>query len=198
MAASAAAGSDKERAGIRKRLKEGKSGKYRRPIERLNDADRGARVEELKALLRERIRMAAEEAADEAFGPEGMPWGTLFDDLEALAVAGGDLFSQSFMARAATRQAAAVPAECEVCPACGEPLSGDETDPRVLQTTRGDVAWPEPLRTCPACGRDFFPSVPEFRAGSPIVQPSNASQDAVCGGDVGLVPPGSGEPARVG
>lgn len=187
-----------QKPGIRRRLKEGKAGKYRQAVERPNDADRQSRVEQWKAAIREKIRVAAQEAADEAFGPAGMPWGTLFEDLETLAVAGGDLFSQSFMAQAAAQQATAVPQEREVCPHCGESLSGDDTDPRVLLTTRGDVAWPEPQRICTACERSFFPSVSEFGIGSAIVQPAHANEDAVRGGAVGIPSPGGGGPSRTG
>src|SRR5512135_2013856 len=174
-----------QKPGIRKRLQEGKSGKYRQAVERPDDSDREAQVERWKATVREKVRVAAQEAADEVFGPAGMPWGTLFDDLETVAVAGGDLFSQTFMAQAAAQQATAVPPE-QVCPHCAEPSSGDETDPRVLQTTRGDVTWPEPQRICTACKRSFFPSVTEFGTGPAIVQPAHASEDAVRGGDVGI------------
>ena len=198
MAQSAASGKAGGKPGIRKRLKEGKAGKYRQAVERPNDVDRAAQVEEWKAAVREKVRIAAQEAADEVFGPAGMPWGTLFDDLETLAVAGGDLFSQSFMARAAAQQATAVPPKREVCPHCGEPLSGDGTDPRVLQTTRGDVAWPEPQRICTACERSFFPSVSEFGTGPAIVQPAHASEDAIRGGDVGIPQSGSGVPSGTG
>ena len=198
MAHSAASGKVGDKPGIRKRLKEGRSGRYRQAIERPNDADRNAQVEQWKAAVREKIRVAAQEAADEVFGPAGMPWGTLFEDLETLAVAGGDLFSQSFMAQAAAQQATAVPPEREVCPHCGEPLSGDDTDPRVLQTTRGDVTWPEPQRICTACERSFFPSVSGFGTGPAIVQPAHASEDAVRGGDVGVPSSGSGVPSGTG
>jgi hypothetical protein len=198
MAQSAALGKVGEKPGIRKRLKEGKSGKYRQAVERPNDADREAQVERWKATVREKVRVAAQEAADEVFGPAGMPWGTLFDDLETVAVAGGDLFSQSFMAQAAAQQATAVPPEREVCPHCGEPLSGDDTDPRVMQTTRGDVTWHEPQRICTACGRSFFPSVSGFGTGPAIVQPAHAGEDAVRGDDVGILSSGSGVPSGTG
>ena len=198
MAQSATSGKVGEKLGIRKRLKEGKSGKYRRSVERPNDADREAQVEQWKATVREKVRVAAQEAADEVFGPAGMPWGTLFADLETVAVAGGDLFSQSFMAQAAAQQATAVPPKQEVCPHCGEPLSGDDTDPRVLQTTRGDVTWPEPQRICTACGRSFFPSVSGFGTGPAIVQPAHAGEDAVRGDDVRILSSGSGVPSGTG
>jgi hypothetical protein len=201
MARSARAGSSGkvgEKPGIRKRLKEGKSGKYRQAVQRANDADREAQMERWRATVREKVRVAAQEAADEVFGPAGMPWGTLFDDLETVAVAGGDLFSQTFMVQAAAQQATTVPPEREVCPHCGEPLSGDGTDPRVLQTTRGDVTWPEPQRICTACKRSFFPSVSELGTGSPIVQSPHASEDAVCGGDVGILSSGGGFPSGTG
>ena len=198
MARSAASEKVGDKPGIRKRLKAGKAGKYRQTVERLNDADRAAQVEQWKAAVREKVRVAAQEAADEVFGAAGMPWGTLFEDLETLAVAGGDLFSQSFMAQAAAQQATAVPPKREVCPYCGEPLSGDDTDPRVLQTTRGDVTWPEPQRICTACEGSFFPSVSEFGTGPAIVQPAQASEDAVRGGDVSIPQSGSGVPSGTG
>lgn len=198
MAQSAGLEKSGKKLGIRKRLKAGKSGKYRQAVERPSDAKREAQLEQWKAVLREKVRVAAEEAANEVFGPSGMPWGTLFDDLETLAVAGGNLFSQSFMAQAAGQQAAEVPPEREVCPCCGEALSGDETDPRVLQTTRGDVNWPEPQRICTACGRSFFPSVPEFGIGSALVQPTPAGEDAVRSGDVDVRPARCGVTSGVG
>ena len=187
-----------DKPGIRKRLKQGKSGKFRQAVERPNDPERDAQLEKWKAAVREKVRVAAQEAADEVFGPAGMPWGTLFDDLETVAVVGGDLFSQGFMARATVLQATVVPPEREVCPCCGEPLSGDETDPRVLQTTRGDVTWPEPQRICTACERSFFPSVSEFGTGPAIVQSANASEDAVRRGDVAIFSSGSGVPSGTG
>ena len=100
MAQSAKSGKFGQKPGIRKRLKAGRAGNYRQAIERPNDADRLARIERWKATIREKIRVAAQEAADEAFGPAGMPWGTLFEDLETLAVAGGDLFLRVFMTQA--------------------------------------------------------------------------------------------------
>ncbi len=198
MAQSAKSGKFGQKPGIRKRLKAGRAGNYRQAVERPNDADRLARIERWKATIREKIRVAAQEAADEAFGPAGMPWGTLFEDLETLAVAGGDLFSQSFMTQATAQQAMAVPQEREVCPHCGESLFGDDTDPRVLQTTRGDVAWPEPQRICTACERSFFPSVSEFGTGPAIIQPAHANEDVVRGGAVGVPSSGSGGPSGTG
>ena len=52
MAQSAASGKVGEKPGIRKRLKEGKSGKYRQAVERPNDADREAQRESTTHQLR--------------------------------------------------------------------------------------------------------------------------------------------------
>src|SRR5438477_127612 len=155
MAKSSVSGKVGEKPGIRKRLKEGKSGKYRQAVERPNDADREGQVERWKATVREKVRVAAQEAADEVFGPAGMPWGTLFDDLETVAVAGGDLFSQSFMAQAAAQQAPAVPPERAVPVKDLERLvhriGGERIAQRDAQTA--DYAQ-KPLMnkiTCPLC-----------------------------------------------
>ncbi len=69
-------------------MKEGKSGKYRRPVERPNDAERDGRVEQWKATVREKVRVAAQQAADEVFGPTstGLSGRTVF---HASTVRGG-------------------------------------------------------------------------------------------------------------
>ena len=44
------------------------------------------------------------------------------------------------------------------CPVCGGAARKAPDDPRVLTTTRGDVAWKERVVHCPRCRRAFFPS----------------------------------------
>ena len=49
------------------------------------------------------------------FGPEGLPWGTKFSDLEELSVQIGQAISRAMMDRALADQARAVPATAETC-----------------------------------------------------------------------------------
>ena len=46
------------------------------------------------------------------------------------------------------------------CPVCGGPARKAPDEPRVLTTTRGDVAWKQRVGNCPRCRRAFFPSGP--------------------------------------
>jgi len=44
------------------------------------------------------------------------------------------------------------------CPICGGAARKAPDEPRVLTTTRGDVAWKQRVGNCPHCRRAFFPS----------------------------------------
>ena len=44
------------------------------------------------------------------------------------------------------------------CPICGGAARKAPDEPRVLTTTRGDVAWKQRVGNCPRCRRAFFPS----------------------------------------
>ena len=94
------------------------------------------------------------------FGPEGLPWGTKFSDLEELSVQIGQAISRAMMDRALADQARAVPATAETCGVCGTAVqAGPPGQPRVVTTTVGTVHWTEPQRYCPDCRAAFFPSV---------------------------------------
>jgi len=98
---------------------------------------------------------------EKVYGPDGMPWGTRFADLEELAVEIGQAVSRSLMDQALTRQSPTVPPEAETCSGCGghvEPT--DDTQPRAVLTRVGTAHWPEPKRYCPRCRAAFFPSDP--------------------------------------
>lgn len=98
---------------------------------------------------------------EKLYGPDGMPWGTRFADLEELSVQLGQAISRSMMDQALTRQSQAVPTEAETCSGCGGPIEPtDETRPRAVLTRVGTAHWPEPKRYCPRCRAAFFPSDP--------------------------------------
>jgi|SRR5271166_793519 len=77
------------------------------------------------------IEGVAKYFLEKVYGPEGMPWGTRFADLEELSVQIGQAMSRSMIDQALARQAQAVPSEAETCSGCGgqvEPI--DDTEPR--------------------------------------------------------------------
>ena len=118
-----------------------------------------AAAEELKQL----VDGVAKHFLARTYGPDGMPWGTKFSDLESLSVDIGKAISQSMMEQALTRQANNVPADAEVCPGCGQavpPKPNTCSEPRTVSTTAGTVDWSEPERYCPRCRAAFFPSGP--------------------------------------
>jgi hypothetical protein len=107
------------------------------------------------------IQGVAKHFLQKVFGPEGLPWGTKFSDLEELSVQIGQAISRAMMDRALTGQAQAVPATAETCGVCGTAVqAGPPGQPRAVTTTVGTVHWTEPERYCPRCRAAFFPSVP--------------------------------------
>ncbi len=114
----------------------------------------------VKAELENLLQGIAKQLIHRVYGPEGMPWGTRFADLEELAVQLGQAVSQSMIDQAVARRAAVVPGEADSCPACGTPLDPAETEPRVVATQVGTARWEEPKRYCLKCRAAFFPSVP--------------------------------------
>jgi hypothetical protein len=114
-----------------------------------------------KAELENLLQGVAKQLIHRVYGPDGMPWGTKFADLEELAVQLGQAVSQSMIDQAVARQAAAVPVEANSCSACGTPLDpAGRTEPRAVATQVGTARWEEPKRNCPQCRAAFFPSVP--------------------------------------
>ena len=107
------------------------------------------------------IQGVAKYFLEKVYGPEGMPWGTRFADLEELSVQIGQAMSRSMVDQALARQAQSVPSEAETCSGCGgrvEPR--DDTEPRAVLTRVGTAHWNEPKRYCPKCRAAFFPSNP--------------------------------------
>jgi hypothetical protein len=98
---------------------------------------------------------------EKVYGPDGMPWGTRFSDLEEVAVQIGQAVSRSLMEQALTRQGNSVPSEAETCSGCGGQVElTDDTEPRAVLTRVGTAHWAEPKRNCPRCRAAFFPSDP--------------------------------------
>ena len=109
------------------------------------------------------IQGVAKHFLQKVFGPQGMPWGTKFSELEELTVQIGQAISRTMMDQALAGQALAVPATAQACGVCDTPVqAGPPGEPRAVTTTVGTVHWIEPKRYCPKCRAAFFPSVPEF------------------------------------
>jgi len=137
--------------------------------------------ERLRPLL---DRMAAEAAA-ELYGPDGMPWGTPFEELEDRAFELGQALARRLVRELVAEQAEEeVPEGFRPCPSCGgrvaEPADDEaHWEARCLESRSGEVPWHEPRRYCPACRRDFFPSV-EGAGDRPVeVQPGGAAAGGV-------------------
>jgi hypothetical protein len=114
-----------------------------------------------KAELENLLQGVAKQLIHRVYGPDGMPWGTKFADLEELAIQLGQAVSQSMIDQAVARQAAAVPVDADSCSACGTPLDpAGGTESRAVATQVGTARWDEPKRYCPKCRAAFFPPVP--------------------------------------
>jgi hypothetical protein len=117
----------------------------------------------VKAELHNLLQGVAKHFLERVYGPDGMPWGTKFSELEELAVELGQTVSQSMIDQALGRQATAVPSQAETCSGCGGPVAPTgTTEPRAVTTTVGTARWDEPKRYCPRCRAAFFPSVAEL------------------------------------
>jgi hypothetical protein len=114
----------------------------------------------LREELRSRLGQMAQELGREVY-PEGLPRGTKFSDLEAIAGALGDEIARQLIEIQVQVQADDWPEdEIGECPICGGAARKAPDQPRVLRTTRGDVSWRQRVGNCPSCRRAFFPSGP--------------------------------------
>lgn len=117
---------------------------------------------ELLNALRPALQLAAKNIVRHAYGPDGLPWGTPFADVEEVAVQVGNLLARTVLQTALQGQAAQPrPDRRNACPACAGPLEARPDAPREIHARPGAVAWDEPATYCPRCRRAFFPSVPE-------------------------------------
>ena len=110
--------------------------------------------------LRPRLGQMAREIGREVY-PHGLPRETKFSELETLAGVLGDEIARQIIETHVRGQAEDWPEdELGECPTCGGAARKAPDEPRVLTTTRGDVAWRQRVGNCPRCRRAFFPSGP--------------------------------------
>jgi hypothetical protein len=121
---------------------------------------RTPKVEEVRPY----VEGVAKNLIDKLYGPDGPAWGTKLTEIEDLFVAIREVLSESMLADALARQAAAQaegPTPQRRCPGCQQPLACAATNERVVETRAGDAVWAEPEGYCDRCRRSFFPSVQE-------------------------------------
>ena len=118
----------------------------------------GKDAKEIRKEFHSRLGRIARELARELY-PGGLPRGTKFSDLEAVAGALGDEMARQLIEINVQEQADDWPEEeLGECPVCGGAARKAPDQPRVLKTTRGNVAWKQRVANCPRCRRAFPPS----------------------------------------
>ena len=116
--------------------------------------------------LRHYLEGVAKKIADDLWGPKGPAWGTKLSDMENVALAAREIFSQKLLELGVARQSAALleqrPEQAEACPDCQRPFAEPAQPwPRTMDTEGGEIHWQEPQEYCPRCRRAFFPSEPK-------------------------------------
>jgi hypothetical protein len=123
-------------------------------------AKMGKDVAAIRTEFRDRLGRMARELGRELY-PDGLPRGTKFSELEDVAGALGDEIARQLVEVQVRGQAEDWPEdELGECPVCGGAARKAPDEPRVVATTRGDVAWKERVANCPRCRRAFFPPGP--------------------------------------
>jgi predicted nucleic acid-binding Zn ribbon protein len=126
----------------------------------LRTAKMGKDAASIRREFHDRLGQVARELGRELY-PDGLPRGTKFSELEAIAGALGDEMARQLVEVHVQEQAEDWPEEeLGECPVCGGAARKAPDQPRVVTTTRGDVAWKERVGNCPRCRRAFFPSEP--------------------------------------
>ncbi len=133
-----------------------------RRIDLIFNLDRVANMGKDAAAIRHefqsRLGRMARELTRELY-PDGLPRGTKFSELEAVAGALGDEMARQLIELNVQEQADEWPQEeLGECPLCGGAARKAPDEPHVLTTTRGTVAWKQRIANCPRCRRAFFPS----------------------------------------
>jgi len=121
---------------------------------------RTPKVEEVRSY----VEGVAKNLIDKLYGPDGPAWGTRLTEIEDLFVAIRLVLSETMLADALARQAAAQakgPTPYRHCPGCQQALECPDRNERIVQTKAGEAAWAEPEGYCDRCRRSFFPSVEE-------------------------------------
>jgi hypothetical protein len=121
---------------------------------------RTPKVEELRPY----VEGVAKNLVDKLYGPHGPAWGTKLTQIEDVLLEIRELLTEKMLDLTLAQQAAAAdqrPQPYRNCPGCQQPLPGDDTNPRILQTRAGEAQWAEPEIYCDRCRRAFFPPVQE-------------------------------------
>lgn len=119
-------------------------------------------ITKVLAELRIALEGTAKNFLHKVYGPDGMPWGTSFEELESAAVAIGNEMARHMVNQGLAQQAGSSPGTAyQTCSQCGRPVLPGDTNPRIVQTRVGDVEWSEPEGYCDRCRKAFFPSVQE-------------------------------------
>jgi hypothetical protein len=121
---------------------------------------RTPKVEEVRPY----VEGVAKNLIDKLYGPDGPAWGTKLTEIEDLFLAVREVLSETMLADALARQAAAQahgPTPYRTCPGCQQPLACPDTNERIVETRAGEAEWAEPAGYCDRCRRSFFPSVQE-------------------------------------
>lgn len=107
--------------------------------------------------LHTRIKVIAQELRREVYGVSRTPtWGTKFTEIEDLGVEIGDLLAREVIGQSLEDQASSTVVSTAVAGQDGE---AGETEVRIVQTRRGEVAWQEPKGYDKPSRKAFFPSV---------------------------------------
>src|SRR5262245_29765642 len=111
----------------------------------LRIATMGKDAAAIRREFHDRLGQVARERG-RALSPDGRPRGTKFSEREAIAGALGDETARPLVAIHVRGQAEDWPEEERgECPVCGGAARQAADEPRVMTTTRGDVAWKEPV-----------------------------------------------------
>lgn len=112
------------------------------------DAQKKARAAELTKQLAELFADAGDE--DGSF--------KTLDEMELAANEVGDQISTRVLQESVNKSVVAETA-CPRCPKCDRPgRRREDPDPRIVQTSRGEVQWTEDEYFCRKCRKAFFPS----------------------------------------
>ena len=107
------------------------------------------------------IQGQAKILADRLYGADGPPPGTLFAEMEQIALTLAEQLRKRFLDLLLVRQAEAMhrnlAEEHRLCPSCGQETAAQEPEPRLLRCRAAVVEWMEPQRYCTRCRKAFFP-----------------------------------------
>src|SRR5256885_12446511 len=114
----------------------------------MRTAKMGKDAAAIRSAFQARLAQVARELGHDLY-PDGLPRGTKFSELEAIAGALGDEMARRLVEIHVQGQAEDWPEEqLGECPVCGGAARKAPDRPRLVTTTRGDVAWKERVGNC--------------------------------------------------